>query len=203
IGGANQREDAVRSMRHRGPDLLTVDDVVIAGGFGLGLERREVGTGARLRIALRPMILAGANPGKVHVLLLLRAEPHQDGANELGSGSVVGCSACTPAFDFEDVALNRGPARAAVVDRPIRYRPTFARQRPMKMDRYVGLDDEPGGEVVRASHRGRNVFAQKSPHLVAKGAILCGQTNVHRRSFQPATASSPSAAISGLQISEP
>src|SRR5882757_12033 len=48
-------------MGVRGPDLGAVDDVVVAVAHGAGFQRGEVGAGARLGIALAPVILAGEN----------------------------------------------------------------------------------------------------------------------------------------------
>ena len=49
--GAHQQEDHVRKLRERGPDLLPVDDEIIPI-FDRAGQRSQVGTGARLAIAL-------------------------------------------------------------------------------------------------------------------------------------------------------
>ena len=46
--GAGEHEHPVGVVRAGGPDLLAVDDVVVAVADGAGLERGEVGAGARL-----------------------------------------------------------------------------------------------------------------------------------------------------------
>src|SRR5690348_2942004 len=56
--GAHQVEDPIGEMRRGRPDLLAVDDVVVAIAYRLGPERGEVGTGARLGEALAPDMLA-------------------------------------------------------------------------------------------------------------------------------------------------
>ena len=52
--GAHQAEDPVGVIRVRRPDLLAVDDVVVAVACRAGLQRSEVGAGIRLGIALAP-----------------------------------------------------------------------------------------------------------------------------------------------------
>jgi hypothetical protein len=57
---AHQAEDHVGVLAQRGPGLLAVDDVVVAAGVdaahGGGLDRRQVGAGARLGVALAPPV---------------------------------------------------------------------------------------------------------------------------------------------------
>ena len=46
--GAHEELAEIRAMRERGPDLLAVDDELVAVEFGARLNRGEVGAGARL-----------------------------------------------------------------------------------------------------------------------------------------------------------
>src|SRR6185369_5174688 len=52
--GAHQAEAPIGEVGARGPDLLAVDQIVVALVFAPGLQGSEVGAGARLRIALAP-----------------------------------------------------------------------------------------------------------------------------------------------------
>ncbi len=117
VAGAHQREHAVGVVRMRGPDLGAVDDVVVAVAHRAGLQRREIGAGARLGIALAPVILAGENPRQIEVLLLRRAETDDDGADHLHAHHV------------DIAARRRGRIRprrssAAPVSSPVRHGPT-------------------------------------------------------------------------------
>ncbi len=75
--GAHQAEDPVGVVRERGPDLLAVDDVVVALAHGARLQRREVGAGAGLRIALAPEVLAVVDARQEALLLRVGAEAQQ------------------------------------------------------------------------------------------------------------------------------
>ena len=58
--GAHQQVDVRRVVGERGPDLLAVDDEVIAVEHRGGLQAREIGAGVGLGVALAPDVLAGA-----------------------------------------------------------------------------------------------------------------------------------------------
>ena len=75
--GAHEAEDHVGLVRGRGPDLLAVDDEVIAVLDAAGLQRGEVGTGVRFRVALAPDHLAAQGGTDVLALLLLGAQLEQ------------------------------------------------------------------------------------------------------------------------------
>src|SRR5690606_21953733 len=55
--GAHQAEDPVAVVAQGRPDLLAVDDVVVAAALGARLERGEVRAGTGLGIALYPEIV--------------------------------------------------------------------------------------------------------------------------------------------------
>ena len=52
--GAGEQEDVVGVLRLGGPDLLPVDDPLVAVELGPGLERGEVAAGIRLGEPLAP-----------------------------------------------------------------------------------------------------------------------------------------------------
>ena len=68
--GAGEQHHPVGDLREAGPDLLAVDDVVVAVLHGPGLERREVRARVGLGVALAPDLLAGED--LLEVALLLR-----------------------------------------------------------------------------------------------------------------------------------
>ena len=72
--GAHQAEDPVGVVRVGGPDLLAVDDVLVAIPLGLGLERGQVASRARLGVALAPEVVAVVDARQEALLLRLGAE---------------------------------------------------------------------------------------------------------------------------------
>ena len=79
--GAGEAEHVLGHVGERGPDLLAVDDVVVAVADGAGLEGGEVGAGLGLGEALAPHVFAGEDAGDVLLLLLVGAV-HEDGGPE-------------------------------------------------------------------------------------------------------------------------
>src|SRR3546814_889470 len=71
--GADQAEDPVRLVGIGGPDLLAIDQPMVALVFAFRLERGEVAARPRLRIALAPAYLAARDLRQEAELLLLRA----------------------------------------------------------------------------------------------------------------------------------
>ena len=76
--GAHQREHPVGMVRPGGPDLLAVDDEVVAVAHRRGAQAREVGAGIGFGIALAPDRLAGQHGRQMARLLRLGAEADQD-----------------------------------------------------------------------------------------------------------------------------
>src|SRR5690606_902577 len=77
--GADQAEDPVSLVGVAGPDLLAVDQIVIALVLSLGLQAREVAARARLRIALAPADLAARDLRQEALFLFLGAIFEQGG----------------------------------------------------------------------------------------------------------------------------
>src|SRR5690606_35193789 len=75
--GAHQGEAPVGVLRSAGPDLLPVDQEVVALVLGARLQAGEVRTRTRLGVALAPAGLAAADRRDVPLLLLFRAELQQ------------------------------------------------------------------------------------------------------------------------------
>ncbi len=117
--GAHEAEAPVGEAAARGPDLLAVDQIVVALVLGLGLQAGEVRTRARLGIALAPAHLAARDPGQVQLLLFLvavfeqrRAEQRRAHAGHRVEGAAVGVGL------QHDPRLRRRQPAAAVVLRP-------------------------------------------------------------------------------------
>ncbi len=72
--GAAQDEDPVREVAGRRPDLLAVDDPLVAVEHRSGTEVAEIAAGARFAVPLTPTVVAGQDP-RDEVLLLLVGPP--------------------------------------------------------------------------------------------------------------------------------
>ena len=71
--GAHQAENPVGEIGVGGPDLLAVDDEIVAVALGPGLQRGEIGSGVRLGIALAPADQPGGDLRQMLLLLRLGA----------------------------------------------------------------------------------------------------------------------------------
>ena len=61
-------------MRHRGPDLLSVDDKVVAINIRACAQVRQIGPGAGFRVSLTPDVFAGQDTRQPVIFLFLGAE---------------------------------------------------------------------------------------------------------------------------------
>jgi hypothetical protein len=86
--GAGQHEDPVGGVAGRGPDLLAVDDPLVAVEHGAGGDVGQVGAGVGLGVALAPAVLAGDDAGQ-EVALLLVGAPHDDGVADHADAEAV------------------------------------------------------------------------------------------------------------------
>ena len=71
--GAGQHDAPLGDVGVAGPDLVTVDDVLVAVERGGGAQRREVGAGVGFAEALAPTVTAVDQPGQEAVLDRLAA----------------------------------------------------------------------------------------------------------------------------------
>ena len=119
--GAGEREDVVGEVPGRRPDLLAVEDPLVAVELRLEGEAAEVGAGVGLRVALAPRVLAGQDARQVVLLLLLGAPHQQRVAEHLDAEAVVGAAhrhAGLGELLGEDDLLERGQPGTAVLHRP-------------------------------------------------------------------------------------
>ena len=117
--GPAQDEDVVGDEALGGPDLLTVDDPLVAVELGGGLQAGQVGAGVGLGEALAPGDGAGEDAGDELLLLLLGA-PLQDGGADEGVAEEVATHRGAGPGELlgEDHALHGGEALAAVLRGP-------------------------------------------------------------------------------------
>ncbi len=115
---AHQAETHVRPLTVGVPRLLAVDDVVVAVALGARLERSQVGTRARFGIALAPPVLARKNARQVMLLVPVAAKGDDHRPDHVQAERREPRCARGRALVLENVALDRRPAGAAVLDRP-------------------------------------------------------------------------------------
>ena len=121
--GARQHEDVAGVGGERGPDLLAVDDVLVAIGDRLGTQPRQVRARIRFGVPLAPQVLASDDLRQPLVALLGRAVADQQRADH--QDAHVGKARDAPALVLlvEDQQLGRVKAHAAVLARPVRRDP--------------------------------------------------------------------------------
>ena len=100
--GAREQHHQVGMFGAAGPDLLAVDDVVVAVALGEGPQRGRVGAAGRLGDAerLQPQFAAG-DPGQILCLLRVVAVP-QHGAHRVHLGVAAAAIAARALDLFED-----------------------------------------------------------------------------------------------------
>ena len=178
VACAHEAENPVRVVRERGPDLLTVDDIVPAVARRAGLQRGEVGARARLGIALAPDAPAGEDLRQVLGLLLFGAERHQHRPDHAKAEAGKARRARQPRLLVENVALHGGPARAAMLLRPGRRNPAAFVERAVPAHVVVLGNVHARDHLV--PHVRRQLVANEGPHLLAEGFLGCRE--LHRRS---------------------
>jgi len=154
-------------VRERGPDLLAIDDVVIAVAHGLGLERGEIGTGAGLGIALAPPCVVLDDAREVGALLLFRAERVDDRPGHVhAEGNDRRCTGA-PELLVEGERLRRAPAETAMLLRPFAGDPALGAEPLQPGIVLVAL--EMLAERLLATDVGRQLALAEVAHLGAEG----------------------------------
>ena len=151
---AHQAEDPVGLVGVGGPDLLAVDQEVVALVLAAGLEAGQIGAGARFRIALAPADLALDDPGKELLLLLLGGVFQQHRAQHPDAEAAQGRPGLQAAqFLVEDLVLFLGQPAAAILGRPHGRGPALGRHAVHpQLDVGIGIAGiaaAPGGVVFR------------------------------------------------------
>ena len=175
--GARQEDAVLRMMPLGRPRLLAVEQVVVALGLGLGLERGQVGAGVGLAEELAPDHLAAGDAGEVALLLLLGAVHHDrrprqvhPGVHHRERGLMLG------ELLVEDHLLDDAPALAAVFDGPRRRQPALRPQLPGELA--LELVAASLGLRLLAPVR-RQLLADELDHLAAKRFVFLGPAKVH------------------------
>ncbi len=174
--GADQTEYPVGLIGVGGPDLLAVDDPVVATIFRPRLDRGQVGAGAGLGIALTPADLAAHDGRQEALLLFLGAKGQQRRAQhpdaEAGQGHL-GLDAAH--LGGQHLGLFAGQAAAAIGAGPFRRGPAAGGHalHPQLVRR--GLEDGLAAApdvvliaVARPAHLGRTVGLQPGARFGAE-----------------------------------
>ena len=182
--GADQRKHRVGSVRGRGPDLLSVDDEIVAVAHGARGQRGEIGAGARLAVALRPGDFTVEDRRQVLFLLLVRAVDDQGRSEHVNAGAADRRRAGLGELLIEDELLHRREAAAAVLGRPVRRDPMPRGEGRMPVDRgrqrgrIIGLavvlpgpfgHCAAGGEIAIAL---RQALIDHCRHFAAEGRLF-------------------------------
>ncbi len=182
--GAGEQHHPVGDLREAGPDLLAVDDVVVAVPHGPGLERREVRARVGLGVALAPDLLAGEDLLEVALLL---------GVGPVGDDRRAGHA------EAEDVERRRRPVKdQLLVEEELLHprepaAPELLGPREAQEPGLVKLPLPVPAELVQLGPRHvahdrarrpvrRQVGREPGSHLGAKGLLLGGEPEVHRSS---------------------
>ena len=125
--GARDHEDPLRPVRERRPDLLPVDDPLVAVEVGACLHVREVGAGVGLGVSLAPDLGAAEDAGEERPFLGVGAEV-DDGRPEqpLADDPDPSRTARARVLLVEDHLLEQRRAAAAVLRGPAEADPTVA-----------------------------------------------------------------------------
>ena len=121
--GASQHEDHVGGVARRGPDLLAVDDPLVAVELGLAAEVGQVAAGVGLGVALTPHVGAVEDAGDVVRLLLVGAPVQDRVADHADAEAVVPARrrhASLGELFVEHDVFEMGQSAAAVFGRPVR-----------------------------------------------------------------------------------
>ena len=119
--GPGQREDVIGEMTGGGPDLLAVEDPLVAVTDRLEPDVAEVRPRVGLAVALTPGVLTGQDPRQVALLLLVAPHEEQRVAEHLDTEDVVRAAGRHPRSGEllgEDDLLEGRESGTAELDRP-------------------------------------------------------------------------------------
>ena len=167
-------------VRRRGPNLLAVDDVMIAIAPCRGLQRGEVRPRARLGKALAPPVVDVGGARQKTSLLLFGAELDQHRADhrDVERGDLRRRRQLV--LLEKDHALYRRPPGPAILLGPVEGRPAPLVEDALPSDRVLLArriaEPHPLADVVR------QMIADEGSELVAKRQLIRGEAQVHSRS---------------------
>ena len=165
-----------------GPDLLAVDDPLIAIEHGASAQIGEIRAAVGLAVALTPTMLPGDDLGQEVALLLLCAALDDGVAHHRDAEAVVVTArrhACGQELLGEHDTLHLAEPGAAIFDRP-----RHSQQLVLGQERTPLLDELlPGllGEIAHSAPVGRQVLGQERLDLLPVVLRLFGVGGIHGR----------------------
>ena len=186
--GARQQDAVVGIVRARSPDLLAVDDPVVALLLGAGAKPGDIGSPGGFGKQLAPDLFAGGERRQVFSFLLFAGEGHHGRpAHAVADDEHAAELAESALFLLPDHALDRRRAAAAIFLRPVQAGPAG-----IGLFLLPGFRDfeDVGALELGAAERG---FAQillillgrirrdPGPRLAAERGLLRGVVEVHSR----------------------
>ena len=190
--GAHQAEDPVGILRQRRPDLAAIDDIIVAVAPACVLSRQDR---SRRRARRNPDTTSRRDwqtPGRNRRFCASLPNAISTGPSMLTSnpcGSGVGAAASRR----EQIMLDRPPAGAAPLLRPVRHRPAFGIEDALPGDHV--LFAQPAALDHFVADRGRQVVLQEGTHVGAECVLFRREAKVHYvlliRSFRLICRSSP------------
>ena len=177
---AGEHEHPVGGVRAGGPDLLAVEDEVVAVTDGASLEGREVGAGARLTVALAPLHLPREDARKVLLPLLFGAVDDNRRPDHRRAHAADVCRARFGELFVENELFHDAEPGAAVLLRPGGRDPALGGEllAPGLHVRAAAARRFLRGFVLR--HRLRAFVLEEGAHFVAPGVLSSGVVKVHR-----------------------
>ncbi len=181
--GAEQEEAPAGEMRGRDPDLLPVDDVVVAVPDCGGPQVGEVVARVGFRKALAP-VLAGFEDRGQPARLLLLGPPGDDHRPDLPEAvRVVQTRRAVLGHHLRvDDPLHGGGRPASVLLRPVDGGPPPGVQEPLPRGSSLGrlLTGDRGfvGDLL-ARQEGRQVLVEPRAQFVAEGFVFGGKCEIH------------------------
>jgi len=179
--GAHEQEAPVGDVRHRRPDLLAVDDEMLAVQHAARLEVGEVGARVRLRESLAPQLVGGQDLLQMPRLLGRRAVLHQRRAEHREPAAVdeLGRLGARHFLEEDDLLGERGAAAAELL-RPVHadvaglpHRLLPGAQPPDLVDVRPRRRERLPPQVVR------HVALEPRPNLLPKRLLLLAELEIH------------------------
>ena len=171
--GAGQQQTPVGDIGVAGPDLVSLDDVVVTVAGGGGGQRREVRTGAGLAEALAPSLGAVDHAGQEPAAQLLTAVSGQAGDQVAEAGP--GRGAGPRQLFVEDDVVHRRQLLPAVLARPGQPEEAALVQRAMPFAL-------PGPVLVARARKLLGVQRKPRSQPITEGGFVGRITKVQRRS---------------------
>ena len=178
--GAHQAEDHVGMLRERGPDLLAVDDVVVARASASVRSDRPGRSPRRVPNSPGTTILAGQDAGQV-VCFCSGAVLDQDRPDHLTPKDTIRGAFGPRAFILEDELLRPSPSRPAEFLGPVRAEPAALSKLLLPLQQPFLGDVAGAATPALLRHLGWHVGRDPVAHFLLEGEFVGVEGQAHRR----------------------